>query len=471
MVAMRSRRYAAPATGSPPVEGEVARRNTVRFRVTTLATLIVGALLLGIAVLLVLVQQRTLTRSLDDGLRQRAAAAAELIALAVPETLPGSGDEDATQLVDTTGTVVATSANLAGDGSIGPDPGGAVVIEVRRLRSLDDDMRVLSQAIRGPGGERLILHVATAADEIADSVAILRTSLLITVPLAVAILAALVWWLVGRALRPVEAIRAEVSSITGAQLDRRVPIPPGDDEVTSLATTMNHMLDRLESSAEHQRRFVADASHELRSPLARIRSELEVDLATPETSDPGATHRSILEEVTAMERLVGDLLHLARSDAGRQESRREPVDLDDLVLMEANRLRTQTTLTIDVSGVSGAQVVGDRAQLGRAIRNLADNAARYAASTVTMALQEADGAAVLTIDDDGPGVPADARGRIFERFARTDEGRSRGDGGTGLGLAIVRDIVERHGGTVSLDDAHRPGARFVVRLRTATSNR
>lgn len=449
----------------------MAVRRTVRLRITVLATVIAGALLVGIAVLLVVVQQRTLTRSLDDSLRQRADAAAELLALAVPESLPGSGDDDATQLVDAAGSVVSASTNLTGSGPIAADPGNGDLITVRRLPALEDDMRVLSRTIRGPDGERLILHVAAAADDVADSVAILRTSLLVAIPLAVALLAGLVWWLVGRSLQPVEAIRAEVASITGGRLDRRVPIPMGDDEIASLAFTMNQMLDRLESAAERQQRFVADASHELRSPLTRIRSELEVDLATPETSDPTTTHRSVLEEVAAMEHLVDDLLHLARRDAGQSEVRQEPVDLDDLVLLEAERLRTRTALTVDTSAVSAAQVVGDRAQLARAIRNLIDNASRHAASTVSLELVESGPSALLTIIDDGPGIPEDQRQRIFERFARTDEGRSRGDGGTGLGLAIVRDIVERHGGTVSVGDGDGRGARLLVRLPVAMPRR
>jgi signal transduction histidine kinase len=265
----------------------------------------------------------------------------------------------------------------------------------------------------------------------------------------------------------VEAIRAEVAAISGSELDRRVPIPPGEDEITSLAATMNEMLDRLERAAERQQRFVADASHELRSPLTRIRSELEVDLADPAGADLEATHRSVLEEAAALELLVDDLLHLARSDAGHQHLQLAAVDLDDLVLREASRLRTETPLTVDTSAVSAAQVQGDRAQLGRVIRNLGDNAARHARSAISVTLGERDGEAVLTISDDGPGIAPTEAPRIFERFTRTDEARSRGVGGTGLGLAIVKDIVERHHGRVTLEDGGGTGACFVVRLPTA----
>ena len=193
-----------------------------------------------------------------------------------------------------------------------------------------------------------------------------------------------------------------------------------------------------------------------------------MDLANPYDSDQAATHRSVLEETAAMERLVDDLLYLARSDAGRQPRRSEAVDLDDLVMSEAIRLRADSGLEIDASKVSAGQVRGDRNQLGRALRNLVDNAVRHAAGRVILELSEHDDGVVLAVADDGPGVPADQRERVFERFARTDEGRSADDGGSGLGLSIVRDVVMRHGGNVVLDTGYVSGARFVVTLPRAT---
>ena len=177
-----------------------------------------------------------------------------------------------------------------------------------------------------------------------------------------------------------------------------------------------------------------------------------------------ATHRSVLEEIVALQGLVDDLLFLARSDAKRHVQQRVPVDLDDVVLVEAQRLQATTDLGIDVSKVSAGQVAGDRSQLVRAVRNLADNAARHAATCVAFSLREIDGEVELAVSDDGLGVPPEQRSAIFERFARLDEARSRDRGGSGLGLAIVRDIVTRHGGTIALDGATEVGATFVVRL-------
>jgi signal transduction histidine kinase len=221
------------------------------------------------------------------------------------------------------------------------------------------------------------------------------------------------------------------------------------------------MLARLDLATDRQSRFVADASHELRGPLTGIRTQLEVDLAHPERADWQATDREVLDDTIRLQRLVDDLLALARADARVSErSHREPVDLDEIVLSEARRLRGRTAHRVDTTRVSGAQLDGNPDELARAVRNLFDNAARHAASAITVALDETDQAIRLTVADDGPGVPVEQRERIFERFTRLDDARTRDTGGTGLGLAITHDIVTAHGGTIALEGTS--GARFVV---------
>ncbi len=435
---------------------------SVRFQVTALATIILAVVLSAVGLALLIVQQRSLTAAVDEGLRRRADDLATVVVNSIPDSLAGADDDYAAQLVAADGSVLVSSPNLAGD-VIAPDPGTAEVIVERRLEGPEDTFRVLSRSVDTSQG-RLVVHVAAAADDITDSVGVLRGSLLVAVPLAIVVLAGTIWWLVGRSLQPVEAIRSEVMAISETDLDRRVPVPPTEDEISRLAATMNHMLDRLEEGVSRIQRFAADASHELRSPLTRMRSELEVDLANQKSSDLAATHRSVLEELVALQSLVDDLLFLARSDAGRQVRRSDPVDLDDVILSEAQRLQATTDLGIDVRRVSAGQVAGDRSQLVRAVRNLADNAARHAATRVIISLQEVEGAVEFTVSDDGLGVPAAERDAVFERFARLDEARSRDRGGTGLGLAIVRDIVTRHGGTIAIDGAVEQGATFVVRL-------
>jgi signal transduction histidine kinase len=202
-----------------------------------------------------------------------------------------------------------------------------------------------------------------------------------------------------------------------------------------------------------------------------MRAELEVDLEHPETADPTATHRSVLEEAEHLQRIVEDLLLLARGDEPGA-SRRVPavlVDLDDIVLREARRTREANGVHVDTAGVSAAQVRGDRDALTRVVRNLAENASRHARSTIVVTLGERDGKACLMVADDGPGIPQEDHERVFERFTRLDESRAGSDGGTGLGLAIARGVIERHDGTIRVDPGHSPGTRFVVELPLATS--
>ncbi|MGH9274646.1 MAG: sensor histidine kinase, partial [Acidimicrobiales bacterium] len=305
------------------------------------------------------------------------------------------------------------------------------------------------------------IHVAATTDDISESVTTLRSSLLVAVPIVVLLLAALTWWLVGRTLRPVEAIRSEVEAIGGGELHRRVPVPPADDEIGRLARTMNAMLDRVDHAAQRQQRFVADASHELRSPLTRMRAEVEVYLAHPATADLEATHRSVLEETAGLQALVDDLLLLARSDGSAPPVRRDEVALDDIVRRQAARHDTGA-VAIELDGVTAVRTLGDHAALDRAVGNLLDNAVRHATTRVTIELATGPAGVHLAITDDGPGIPPADQSRVFDRFAQLDEARH--DGGTGLGLAIVEDIVRRHGGSVVLDPAHEGGARFVVRL-------
>jgi signal transduction histidine kinase len=272
------------------------------------------------------------------------------------------------------------------------------------------------------------------------------------------------WYFTGRALKPVEAIRREAESITGATMDRRVPEPDTDDEVGRLARTMNAMLDRLETSAQKQRQFVSDASHELRSPIASIRTNLEVALHNPERSDwPAVASRALAEDVR-MEDTVSELLDLARLDEAEGPASVDTlpeVDLDELVLDDTVQ---QRRVPVDTGKVSAGRVHGRRDQLQRVVRNLLDNAARHASTTVAVGLQTDDDTVQLTVDDDGPGIPAEDRDLVFERFTRLDDGRARDAGGLGLGLSMVKAITEHHGGTVVIEEAPIGGARLRVNL-------
>jgi signal transduction histidine kinase len=315
------------------------------------------------------------------------------------------------------------------------------------------------------------IEAAAPVDEVRRSVDAVRRVLWWALPMFIAVVAAAAWAFVGRALRPVEAIRAEVEAIGGSTMHRRVPEPGSEDEVGRLARTMNAMLGRLEASARRQRQFVSDASHELRSPVATIRADLEVAQLEGPTADWPAVAASVLREEARLERLIDDLLVLAAADEGASTRRAAPVDLAVIVAEDAARARrVPVTATVPVAGAdaggTGRPVIdGDAAQLRRVVANLVDNAARHARSRVAVTLAAPPGAGVrLTVDDDGDGIAPADREQVFERFARLDEGRARDHGGAGLGLAVVRSLVERHGGTVTVGESPTGGARLEVTL-------
>jgi signal transduction histidine kinase len=290
--------------------------------------------------------------------------------------------------------------------------------------------------------------------------------LIIGLPVLLVVVAVTTWFAVGRALAPVDAIRREVDEISAAQLHRRVPQPTADDEIGRLAATMNRMLARLEDAGNSQRRFVSDASHELRSPITTIRQHAEVALAHPDRASARELAEVVLAEQQRMQRLVEDLLLLARADE-KVPLNRTPVDLDDLAFEEGHRLRSTTSARVDTSEVTAARVEGDADALRRMLRNLGENAARHAASRVAIAVAARGEHVVLTVDDDGPGIPESERDRVLRRFVRLDEARSRDDGGSGLGLSIVDEVARAHGGSVAISDSALGGARIEVRLPAA----
>ena len=438
---------------------------SIRTRVTALATIAVLIVLLVAGVAVVRMHERLLVHTVDEQLEQ-AATAYDGSGPSGSTPLPPGDDDSVAQLVRD-GEVVAETPRPA-SGTVTdpiaspPDaPDDHVVRNVGGVVEGEGTYRVRSETL----ADGTVLHFGVNLDDVRESTAALQRTLVAAIPLVAILLGAIIWWFVGRAIRPVEAIRSQVAAIGPDDLDHRVPVPETGDEIAGLAQTMNGMLDRLERSAHQQRRLVADASHELRSPLARMRTELEVDLAHPEGADLVATHRSALDEVVGLQHLVDDLLDLARPEGLAPAA--EPVDLDDIVLQAARRARPGSTVTLDTTSVGAAQVVGDTGRLDRLVANLLDNALRHAATTVAVSLREdGDGTAELVVADDGPGIATADRDRVFEPFTRIDEARTTASGGAGLGLAIVRDIAIAHGGSVTIDARPEGGARFVVRLPT-----
>ncbi len=288
--------------------------------------------------------------------------------------------------------------------------------------------------------------------------------LAVSVPIVVIVVALTTWVAVGRSLAPVDRMRRQVDVMSASDLSQRIDEPPTGDEIGRLAHTMNGMLARLEESQAAQRRFISDASHELKSPLASMRQYAEVARAHPDRISPAELSAVVLDEGARLERLVQGMLVLTRADEGALALSMGEVDLDDLLLAEAGRLRGIGRVTVDAHEVSAVRVRGDLGLLRQVTRNLADNAVRHARTRVVFATTETASGAEFTVEDDGTGIPVDEREHVFERFVRLDEARARDAGGSGLGLAIVREIVRAHGGDVRVDAGAFGGARFTVTL-------
>lgn len=317
-------------------------------------------------------------------------------------------------------------------------------------------------------GERLldstrIGFVAEVSDEL-DALDEVRNTMAVAVVILTLLAGAASWFIAGRALRPVGAITDQVREITSGTLSERVPEPEGVDEIGVLARTMNTMLGRLETSDLKRRQFVSDASHELRTPVAVLRSEAEVARRAPDSTTMDAFAGVVLNESQRLERLVDDLLALARGDESRTLSVTTTVDVDEVMLAEAARSRA---LPVDLRAVSAGRVIGHHDVVTRVIAHLLDNAARHGETEVAAGVQTIDGIVRVWVDDDGPGVSKDERDRIFERFIRLDDARSRDRGGAGLGLAVVQSAVEQMNGTISVLDAPLGGARFQIDLPAA----
>ena len=446
------------------------RRAGVRVRVTVGAVLVLATVLTASCVGVVLVTEHTLTADLDQAATLRARDVASLLpAGRLGATVPGAGEESSfVQVVGPRDRVVSASGNVTGQGPVIPAPTTAQQVTTTLDSSPlgSEPLRIVAVPVHlssGPGW----IYVGTSLVQLRATVRTLILLFAIGLPLLMLIVAWTVWRTLGRALRPIEAIRVEASRIGRSDLARRVPVPPQSDEVARLATTMNEMLDRLEASATRQEQFIGDASHELRSPLTALRTQVGVALAH---SDPEHTRElltTVDQQAQRMAALIDSLLYLARSGETPPGTHTD-VDLDDLVLEEARRLRTTGGLRIHTAALSAARVRGSAADLSRMLRNIGDNAHDHADSTITITLTADNGTAELSIADDGPGIPLGDRERVFVRFTRLDQARTRssgGGGGTGLGLAIAQQIAHAHAGTITIEDGdQRRGTVFTIRL-------
>jgi signal transduction histidine kinase len=429
----------------------VTARLSLRTKATLIGTALFALVLVAGSILLISTLESRLVASSDQLSRSRVVDLLDLARTGdLPPALTNVDDDGMAQVVGSTGEVIAASPNLEGRGAVtdrptGPDPA------VRTFEAPDDQetetYRVWSAAGPSPDGT-VHVHVGSSLESVAEASSALRRALWVGVPVTVVLLGVLIWLLLGRTLGRLDRIRADVDRISAENLHARLDGDGADDEVGRLAATMNAMLDRLDRSAQQQRDFVADVSHDLQSPLAAQRVALELALSSTEGVDVGRMRSDVLGPTSDMERLVRDLLVLAEldADAGTHPS---GIDLDEIVLEEATRARAGSEIRIDTAQVSAAPAHADLHDTRRIVRNLLDNAVTYAATRLNLVV-DLDGDRVrLDVIDDGPGIPAEHHEKVFDRFYRADTARARGSG-SGLGLAIARGLAERNGGNLVL---------------------
>jgi len=441
------------------------RSASVRVRTTVAAITVVAVALVGVSFWLVAHQSSSLTENIQTTSILRAQ---DLVSALQEGTLPVDlavqiEDSGFVQVVDSSGNVVASSTNVTGELPIDPKPHRD---KTRFAYTLDESpagdssFRVVGLQTQTSIG-LFTVYVGSSLEPVSDATSSLISALLLVMPLLVLFVGLVTWLVISLAMRPVDSITKQVDEITSKDLHRRVPEPRSSDEISDLAKTMNKMLERLEDSDRRQRSFIGDVSHELRSPLTGLRAQLEVHQAHPNTADWREVTGEVLEEVTRMEQLIGDMLLLATVDSGQTQIVYETIDLNQIVAREVNKLSKNSKIHFELLANSSLWVEGSALHLARLVRNLLENADRFARANVTVRLSHEEHVVRLEVCDDGPGIPTDARETIFGRFTRLDESRSRPSGGAGLGLTIVREIALLHHATVWVED-NAPGARFIV---------
>ncbi len=445
----------------------------VRARVTIAASTMLAVILaLGSLALLGLVNQALLA-NLDSAAATRASDIASLIGTGpLPSSLPAQGDENSLiQVIDFTNMVVSASANISGEPSILANPPavrGDTTLDIASLPvgSSSFPFRVTAHPVMlasGPGW----IYVATSLSQVEAATTSLTWMLAAALPTLIALVGVTVFLSAGRSLKPIEDIRRQAESI-GSDVSKRVPVPPSHDEVSRLAVTMNQMLDQLQASAQKQKRFVGDASHELRSPLATLRAQVEISLVEADKVNAMETLARVQLQALRMSDLIEDLLFLARADESGHHPVREQVDLDEVVLSEVRRLEAAGGVAVHLERLDGVRMLGSARDLARMLRNIGDNALRHTRTSVLVTLESDADRAVISIANDGPPIPDADQQRIFDRFTRLDDARSRqpGDGGSGLGLAIAQEIATFHGGSITVTSAAapRPRTEFIISL-------
>ncbi|MER5999649.1 HAMP domain-containing sensor histidine kinase [Nonomuraea angiospora] len=437
---------------------------SLRGRVTLIATAVAALVLIPVAVAGVITARSLMTASVFRDTRDTAERIAYEMrggALPMGAAIPVPNPPvDLIQVVGPNGQILASSdaaRNLPPLSDIRPTPENRVVSVMNCLPT--ECIHVTAVRVSLFADSPVVYAGRSTPDLLANRG--LEVVVFIEVGVLIGLASWATWLVTGRALRPVATLRAELDAVHAGDLSRRVTQPPGQDEVSQLARSVNGTLARLERSAQQQRQFASDASHELRTPIAGLRAQLESAQLYPDDTDVEALVDSALRDTDRLEAIITDLLLLARIGS-RVDVVKERVDLAELVCQELSVRCDKVPVHVELT--EGVVVEGVRLQLARVLTNLLDNAQRHAEHTVQVEVRrEGEHTALLAVENDGVEIAEEDRERIFQRFTRLDAARSRDAGGTGLGLAIARDVVVAHGGQITVED-RVGGARFVLRL-------
>ena len=451
----------------------------VRARTMLISTAVVGLVLAGSGVLLVMATRSALFQSVETTVTARAGDLMSQVADGTtPRPVPLIRGISVQIVSD--GIVISSTEDIDGQRplvDLVANPGAVSTVQAPSLdagenegeaQSEDGDEGPFLVAVGGVSikGREATVLAAASLGAVVDATRTLIPLLALGIPAVTLLVGLTVWRLTGQAFRPVEAMARQAEAISYSDLHLRVPEPEPEDEIRRLAVVLNRMLERLESSVSRQRRFTADAGHELKSPVATLLTMAEVAEANPQAFGVAELAADVAGQSRRLATLVDDLLVLARTDEHRLELNLESFDLAEVVRAEING-GAPAHISIDTIRLESVQVFWDRRRIGQVVRNLLDNATRHATATVRIETHATGSEATIRVADDGPGIPSPDREKIFERFVRLDEARSREAGGTGLGLSVVRSIVEAHNGRITVgDDSDLGGAVITVVLPT-----
>lgn len=445
----------------------------VRARTTLIAMAVVGFVLAGSGALLVAATRSALLQSVETTVTARAVdVASQLATGTTPRPIPLIRGISIQVVI--AGQVAASTDDIEGQRPIVDEFGRDGVVFTVQVSSLDargnegqaqgedgDDGPFLV-AVTGVGaeGQQATVLAAASLGSVGNATRALVPLLALGIPAITLLVGLTIWRLTRWAFRPVEAMAHQAEAISYSDLHLRVPEPKPDDEIRRLAVVLNRMLQRLETSVTRQRKFTSDAGHELKSPVATLLTMAEVAEANPRAFSVPELAADVAEQSRRLATLIDDLLILARTDEHRLELNRESLDLADVIgdVIAANG---SAFAFIDTGRVESTFVFADPRRMGQVVRNLLDNAARHAVGEVRVDTKTEGGEAIISVADDGPGIPSDDREKVFERFVRLDEARSREDGGTGLGLSVVRSIVEAHSGRIEVGDDPTLGGALI----------